>query len=186
MAAPTSSHRHPGCISMGPMSIPTASHAWRPLAASDLPALAEVAEKVHPGFPEDAAVFAERLALAPAWCFVLSDGKDLCGYMLSHPWHDGPPPKLNTLLGTLPAPATLAYIHDLALVPEARRGGHGRTVLNTLISQAKSCGFGAMALVAVSGSAPFWERHGFRVAPAPSGLSSYGPDARFMRLPLGR
>lgn len=158
---------------------------WRRLRESDLPAVSKMAEKVHPGFPEDDAVFAERLALAPDWCFTLADRDDrLFGYILSHLWDDGAPPKLNTLIGRLPSRATVAYIHDLALLPEMRSGGHGRAIVNQLILQAKSQDLEAMALVAVSGSGPFWERHGFVVAPSPAPLSSYGPDARYMRLGL--
>jgi len=159
--------------------------AWRPLTEADLPALARIAAEVHPDFPEEDAIFAERLALAPDWCFALSDGKRLIGYVLSHPWV-GPPPKLNSLLGTLPSPATMAYVHDLALLPVARGGGHGIAIVNQLILLAKSSNISTMALVAVSGSAPFWERHGFRALPPSPDLASYGPDARFMRLDLIR
>jgi ribosomal protein S18 acetylase RimI-like enzyme len=161
------------------MPVSSPSPAWRPLAKDDLPALAEIAALVHPDFPEDDAIFAERLALAPGWCFALVEEKRLYGYVLSHPWA-GPPPKLNTLLGTLPDPATFGYIHDLALLSEARGGGHGTTIVNRLISQAKSCNRGMMALVAVSGSAPFWQRLGFQAVTPPAPLSSYGPDARYM------
>jgi ribosomal protein S18 acetylase RimI-like enzyme len=161
------------------MPVPSPSPAWRLLAETDLPALAEIAARVHPDFPEDDAIFAERLALAPDWCFALADGKSLYGYILSHPW-DGPPPKLDTLLGALPDPPTHGYVHDLALLPEVRGGGHGRLILNRLISQAKSQHFGAMALVAVSGSAPFWQRQGFRITAPPGPLTGYGTDARYM------
>lgn len=171
---------------MHPGPVPIASAAWRPLRQTDLPALSKVAEKVHPGFPEDDAVLAERLHLAPAWCSALSDEKTLYGYVLSHPWDNRPPPRLNALLGALPSPATVAYIHDLALLPAARAGGHGRAIVNRLISQAESAHLSAMALVAVSGSAPFWERQGFRALPPSPALSSYGSDARFMRLSLPR
>jgi ribosomal protein S18 acetylase RimI-like enzyme len=178
------SEGHLGAFQVSPMHISRASPSWRALRAGDLPALAKVAGKVHPGFPEDDAVFAERLALAPAWCFALADEKTLFGYVLSHPWHNGPPPKLNTLLGVLPSPSPTAYIHDLALLPDARGAAHGRTIVRQLIAQAKSQNFTSLALVAVSGSAPFWESQGFRVFPSPAPLSSYGDDARYMRLPL--
>jgi ribosomal protein S18 acetylase RimI-like enzyme len=166
-------------ISVRLMPVSSPFPAWRPLTEDDLPALSRIAAKVHPDFPEDDLIFAERLALAPNWCFALSDGKSLYGYVLGHPWA-GPPPKLNTLLGALPAPATLGYVHDLALLPEARSGGHGAAIVNRLISQAKSGSLKAMALVAVSGSAPFWQRQGFRIASPPGALSGYGPDARYM------
>ncbi|MBN8995689.1 MAG: GNAT family N-acetyltransferase [Rhizobiales bacterium] len=165
-----------------PVSYPVPN--WRALRAEDLPALSRVAEIVHPGFPEDDAVFAERLALAPDWCLALASENLLMGYVLSHPWHDGAPPRLNSLIGALPSPPSAAYIHDLALLPETRGGGHGQTIVNRLISQAKSRGLAAMALVAVSGSVPFWERQGFRALPPDPILASYGPDARLMRLAL--
>jgi ribosomal protein S18 acetylase RimI-like enzyme len=160
-----------------PVSHP--SPAWRALAEADLPALAEIAARVHPDFPEEEAVFAERLALAPDWCFALADGKSLYGYVLGHPWA-GPPPKLDTLLGGLPDPASYGYIHDLALLPEARGGGHGRLIVNRLISHTKPQRLGAVALVAVSGSTPFWQRQGFEVATPPGPLAGYGLDARYM------
>jgi ribosomal protein S18 acetylase RimI-like enzyme len=161
------------------MPVSSPSPAWRPLTETDLPALARIAAKVHPDFPEEDAIFAERLALAPDWCFALADGKSLYGYVLSHPWA-GPPPKLDTLLGALRDPPTHGYVHDLALLPEARGGGHGRVIVSRLISLANSQRLDAVALVAVSGSAPFWQRHGFRIAPPPGPLAGYGPDARYM------
>jgi len=171
---------------MSSAPFPIASLEWRPLLASDLAALVKVAEKVHPAFPEDDAVFAERMALAPGWCFALSDEKRLYGYVLSHPWREGPPPKLNSLLGALPAPAPVAYIHDLALLPETRGAGHGDAIVKRLILQAQSSGHQAMGLVAVAGSAPFWARHGFRPAASAASLASYGADACPMRLDLAR
>lgn len=165
------------------MPVPDPVSRWRPLRPEDLPALTKIAARVHPAFPEDDAVLAEKLALAPGWCFGLAEEKALYGYVLSHPWR-GPPPKLDTLLGALPSAPTAGYIHDLALLPEARGGRHGVAIVKHLIEKAKSERLAALALVAVSGSVPFWERQAFRaVSPSPD-LSSYGPDARFMRLPL--
>jgi ribosomal protein S18 acetylase RimI-like enzyme len=161
------------------MPVSSISLAWRPLVETDLPALANIAAEVHPDFPEEEAVFAERLALAPGWCFALADGKRLCGYVLGHPW-TGPPPKLDTLLGALPDPPIHGYVHDLALLPEARGDGHGRRIVNRLISLAKSEDLRGMALVAVSGSTPFWQRQGFEVATPPGPLAGYGPNARYM------
>jgi GNAT superfamily N-acetyltransferase len=47
------------------------SLSWRPMAATDLPAVMTVAAKVHPDYPEGEAVFAERLTLHPAGCLCL-------------------------------------------------------------------------------------------------------------------
>ena len=93
------------------------------MTAADLPAVNAIAAQVHVAYPEDAAVFAERLTLHPAGCCVLDGGTGVAGYVISHPWRIAEPPALDTLLGALPAPASTYYIHDIALLPAARRGG---------------------------------------------------------------
>jgi GNAT superfamily N-acetyltransferase len=154
--------------------------AWRPMEAGDLAAVDAVATLIHTAYPEDAAVFAERLALCPPGCLVLAEGDALAGYVVSHPWNDGAPPKLDRLLGRLPDPATAWYIHDLALLPDARGGGHAGAIVTRLAETARSAGLARMRLVAVSGSVPFWRRHGFHELPSAGRLASYGPEARLM------
>ena len=55
---------------------------WRPMLPADLSMTETIAEQVHPDYPEDPAVFAERLALFPAGCFMLG----AVGYLIAHPW----------------------------------------------------------------------------------------------------
>jgi len=38
---------------------------WRPMLAADLPHVKALADAVHTAYPEDAAIFAERLRLIP-------------------------------------------------------------------------------------------------------------------------
>lgn len=153
------------------------------MTVDDLAAVDVIAAKVHPNFPEDVAVPAERLRLAPAGCYVLADDNGIVGYVVSHPWRAFPPPKLNTLLGALPEPPACWYIHDLALMPTARGRGHAGAIVERLAAVARQAGLRAMSLTAVSGSAPFWARHGFVVETGPeiaAALASYGADAAFM------
>lgn len=150
---------------------------WRPMIPADLPAVSAVAAVVHPDHPEDDAVLAERLALWPAGCLVLERSGRVAGYALSHPWA-GPAPALNTLLRTLPANAALYYLHDLAILPEARGGGAGAAAVGLLAREAARLGL-PMGLVAVSGSAPFWARQGFE--PSGEAALSYGAGAVAMR-----
>ncbi len=151
--------------------------AWRLLLAADMPGVEAVADIVHPNYPEDDAVLAERLALYPAGCFGLDGPAGLQGYLISHPWHRGAAPKLNSLLGALPAAADTFYIHDLALHPTAQGTGAAGTIIRRLL--AETAAFPRHALVAVNGSAPFWSRFGFRPADGPD-LKSYGGDAVYM------
>ena len=161
--------------------------AWRPMRDTDLPQVNAVAAAVHPDYPEDAAVFAERLRLYPQGCHVLADAAGtLEGYAISHPWSGDAPPALNTMLHALPAALTTFYIHDIALLPEARGHGAAAAIVEGLVAQARAAGFAQVALVAVNGTEAFWQRHGF----SPAGgaalaaeLASYGGGARFMTRP---
>lgn len=157
---------------------------WRPMQERDLPRAAAIAAVVHPDFPEDDAVFAERLRLYLHGCHVLMRDDTVAGYILSHPWHDGAPPALNTLLGRLPPSPPVYYIHDLALMPAARGSGAAADIVRDLITHARQAGFPSVALVAVNDSEPFWHRLGFRPAGSSVNLASYGGNARYMTLPL--
>jgi ribosomal protein S18 acetylase RimI-like enzyme len=156
---------------------------WRPMTPADLPAALAVADIVHPRYPEDPAIFAERLALYPAGCLVLMQGEEQIGYIVSHPWTYGAPPVLNSLLGALPLAPTTYYIHDIALLPQARGTGAAKTVLARLADRAEASGLPNLSLIAVNDSVAFWQRHGFAVTPDPAldiKLRSYDDSARFM------
>ncbi len=153
------------------------------MARADLAAVAAIAARVHPAYPEDAAVFAERLALSPAGCLVLPRAEGIGGYVLSHPWPLGQVPALNARLGAVPAAADAWYIHDLALLPAARGTGAASACVAILARHARERGLRRMALVAVAGSAGFWRRHGFREAhdqALAAKLASYDDAARYM------
>jgi GNAT superfamily N-acetyltransferase len=155
---------------------------WRPMTPRDVSAATGIADRVHIDFPEDAAVLEERLRLYADGCWVLGRASDIAGYLVSHPWHLGEPPALNAQLGELPAQASTYYIHDLTLLPAARLGGAASAIVWQILAHALERGFATASLVAVSGSAPFWQSHGFRLDDAgmQHKLASYGDDAHFM------
>tara|TARA_R110002020_G_scaffold51976_1_gene146616 strand:- start:195 stop:695 length:501 start_codon:yes stop_codon:yes gene_type:complete len=160
---------------------------WRPLLPTDIAAVSAIAQRVHPDFPEDDAVFADRQAIAPDLCFLFEIDAAPAGYVLAHPYRFGSLPALNTVLGRLPEACDTLYIHDLALLPVARGSGAARRIVQTLSSRAAP--LGPLSLVAVNNSAPFWTRMGFAVADAPrlaAKLKSYAPDARYMVAPASR
>jgi GNAT superfamily N-acetyltransferase len=155
---------------------------WRPMRLADLPAVGALAAMIHPDYPEDDAVFAERLRLYPAGCHVLARGDGIAAYVVSHPWH-GAPPALNTRLGALPAQPSTFYIHDLALAPDARGTGAASEIVSWLIAHAREIGAPGLSLIAVNGSAAFWRRHGFAARRDPGldrKLDSYGAGAQVM------
>lgn len=146
---------------------------WRAMTPGDLVRVEQLADSVHTDHPEDPAVFAERLRLHPAGCLVLDGAQGIQGYVVAHPWRLGQPPKLDTLLGQLPATPDTFYIHDLALLPGTRGGGFGRQAVELLTQQAAQSGLATLSLVAVGPSPRFWGQAGFRPVEGPD-LSSYG------------
>lgn len=163
------------------------SALWRPMTASDLPAVLAVAAIVHPGYPEDEVVFAERLRLFPEGCLVLPEADGLGGYVVGHPWNRAVPPALNSPLCGLPEEPDCFYIHDLALLPAARGGGAGTIIVAILVEMAARAGLPCLSLVAIDGSSGFWQRQGFRVLHDPAlaaKLASYDDAARYMEREL--
>jgi GNAT superfamily N-acetyltransferase len=148
---------------------------------ADLAAVLDIAAVVHPDYPEDPAVFAERLALFPAGCLVL---ENFGGYLIAHPWRHAAPPPLNALLGALPVAADTLYLHDIALLPAARGHGLARAGVARVAALAKAEGLREVALVAVGDAGGFWAAQGFEalVLPELAGkLASYDSTAAYMR-----
>lgn len=154
---------------------------WRPLLSSDISTVSAIAAQAHPDFPEDDAVFADRIALAPDTCLLLEKEGTALGYVLAHPFTTGSLPALNSTLGSVPARADTLYIHDLALLPAARGTGAARAALSRLADLARP--YGTMSLVAVNGSVPFWTAMGFVAQTLPhlaQKLATYSADACYM------
>lgn len=157
--------------------------SWRAMTGYDLAAVEGIADVVHPDFFEAPEVLAERQRLYRNGCYLLELGERPAGYVLSHPWRYGSLPALNSLLGAIPEGADTYYIHDLALLPVARRVGAASKIVKALIKHADAEGYQTMTLVAVNGSIPFWEKHGFTIAEVPelyAKLLSYDETARYM------
>lgn len=156
---------------------------WRTMCEHDLPAVGEIAARLHPAYPEDARIFAERLQLYPNGCLVLEVNDCMLGYVISHPWRHRQPPTLNSLLQTLPVRPSTYYIHDVALLPQARGLGAVVQLLSRLSRIAQDDGLPALSLVAVNGSSEFWSRQGFVAIDDPElqeKLNSYDLAARFL------
>ena len=161
---------------------------WHEMRRADLPAVSRVAALVHPLYPEKQAVFAERLRLYRAGSRVLSDGEGAVqGYVVSHPWRQGVVPALDSLLGALPDVPDTYYIHDIALLPQARGGRAAQACIAALANHAAAARFATMSIVAIAGTQGFWEKQGFSVVDMPelaARLTSYDPSARYMRRAL--
>lgn len=156
---------------------------WRTMERTDIPAVTSVSDAVHGRFSERADIYAERLALYPAGCFVLERDGALAGYCIGHPWRRFSPVPLDRPIGALPDRPDSYYLHDLALLPAARGTGASAQALDLVLAEAASAGLGEVSLVAVNGADAFWRRCGFH----PAGdadiarkLASYGPGTVYM------
>ncbi|RJF83874.1 GNAT family N-acetyltransferase [Azospirillum cavernae] len=161
---------------------------WRAMADTDLDAVLGVADVVHPDYPEDRAVFAERLALYPAGCRLAERDGVALGYGVMHPGRLGVPPPLDAPLGALPAAADCLYLHDIALLPETRGLGLGASVLDYAHGLAARGGFAWLALTSTPGARSYWDRAGFTPydggGPALAAkLASYGDGMAYMTAP---
>ena len=61
-----------------------------------------------------------------------------------------------------PDEADTFYVHDVAVADRCRGRGVGRALATRLLDLARDRGFTRSELVSVQGSAPFWEKFGFR------------------------
>ncbi len=148
--------------------------------AGDLPDVERISAIVHPRYPERETVPAERLRLFPAGCLIATHGGAAIGYAIAHPGLIGHPPALDTLLGALPAEADCLYIHDVALLSEARGLRLGAAAAAYLAGVARQHGLRHLTLTAVNNSAGFWSRQGFSALRIDKSLASYGDDAAYM------
>jgi GNAT superfamily N-acetyltransferase len=145
------------------------------MGQEDVDAAAAISDRVHGAYTEEPAIYAERLRLYPAGCFLLERDGEVLGYLVTHPWAGDRPPALDQLMGRLPDAADRYYLHDLALLPEARGTGAAAAAVDLTIAQARAAGFDRITLTAVNGADAFWRRQGF--VDAPVAADSYGADS---------
>jgi ribosomal protein S18 acetylase RimI-like enzyme len=156
---------------------------WRQATFNDIEAIENIAGVIHPDLEESRGVFEEKLRLYAEGCFVLVENGQVVGYCLSHPWLAGSAPALGQLMLGLPPRPDCIFIHDVALLVQARGRGAAGDLLELLLSLARRENIHILALVSVYGTYPFWTRFGFEVATESSfagKLKTYGDSARYM------
>ena len=131
--------------------------------------------------------FAAKLAATAGLdsCWMARQGDEPLAYAVSLPVCEATLPALNAPRCERSASPTLLYLHDMAVAPEARSLGLAGRLLAQLQQRARALGLAHLGLVAVQGSVPYWQRHGFaepaHLPPALAAkLASFGPEARFL------
>lgn len=161
-------------------------YRWDLMNVDDLPEVEQVMLDTYPHLPEETAAFLERIRLFPQGCRVLRhlNSNRVHGYVISHPWAQYDIPPLASLLGALPTKAEVFYIHDIALLPEARGCGAAREILSDISQLARSLYINRFALVALASAKDFWSSRGFREIHREAlkeKLTSYGRGAAYMQ-----
>lgn len=159
---------------------------WRVLSPDELPRVDAIAALVHPQLPERSEVLAEKLALFPIGCFAFVCGGIMQGYALAHPWRLFDAPALDSFLYAIPGDADCLFLHDVALLPQAR--GHGAVILlmRRLHELAQSQNLPFISCMSVYGTEKMWARHGFKKSSDLNKseiLLAYGPGAAYMTCP---
>lgn len=131
------------------------------MVADDLPRVLEIADAVHLDYPEEIGVFADRLTLFPRGCMIAMVGGDAVGYVVAHPARLGDPPPLDTRLGALAPDSDGLYLHDMALLPEARGLGLPTPALALLEEAARELGLPRLSLTSTPGALAYWRAAGF-------------------------
>jgi GNAT superfamily N-acetyltransferase len=156
---------------------------WRPTTAADLQIIQQIGDQVHVDLPERAEVFAEKFTLFPEGCLALVRNDKVVGYGFSHPWILNDIPPLDTFLEKLPEAPQCIFVHDVVVLPEARKFGAADRFIELIANIARRKKIESLALVSVYETHPLWARFGFVATNDPNlqgKLQSYGGTARYM------
>jgi predicted N-acetyltransferase YhbS len=162
----------------------------RLMQAADLPAVLEIQAVCHTeAAHESRESLKAKFSASHTTCFIASFDRNTVGYLISLPWKFLCPPVWNAESCRLPSSPDCLYLHDLAVIPGARKSGAARVLVQAFFDRQRVLGLGRASLVAVQNYAPYWERFGFRTVPLSeplkATLSSYGAEAEYMERAIG-
>lgn len=157
----------------------------RTMQLADLPAVMAIQSICYTDIvPESENSMRAKLLASPSTCFVATIDNAVAGYLISLPSEFANPPALHAESCTLPASPDCLYLHDLAIAPQARNAGTAPALVNTFMQQLLLLKLHRASLIAIQGSATYWQRYGFaKVSAWPKleeKLSSYGENISYM------
>ncbi|GAA5179779.1 GNAT family N-acetyltransferase [Niveibacterium umoris] len=156
----------------------------RLMTPGDLDPVFDLQCRAHtPDYHESRAALASRFERGRQSCFVAELGHRAVAYLLAHPWA-GPPPILHHALPKLVMPDHL-FLHDLAVLPEARGAGAAAALISALEKHCRRAGFGEIRLVALVDAVSFWQRRGWKPLGGVTLDRSYGVGARLKTRAVG-
>lgn len=162
----------------------------RPMCADDIAGILQVQQQAYAvELQESPAVLLAKWQRAASCCLVACTGKQVQGYLFSHPWHERLPPPLHAPLPEAVVAGEHWFVHDLALAPTARGHGLAARLWRRAREHARAEGCRHSLLVALADAAGFWQRQGYQElcsteVSAREKLAGYGPGARLMHCRL--
>ena len=152
---------------------------FRRLTFADVAAVHSIEiDAYEPVLQESIESFERLIALFPEGAIGAFDAVGLCGFVFGVPLARGTTLELRAPLAAVPERADMLYVHDIAVAGRCRGSGVGRDLARRLLDVARAGGFSHAELVSVQGSAPFWERFGFRAIRT----FEYAPGAPSVRM----
>ena len=159
--------------------------ALRPLGVDDVDAVLHIQARCYGAdFVEPREVFARRLAM-PAHCsWAAVRGDEVMAYLAAYWSRPGAITPLNGDFSQY-ADASVLYLHDMAVSPDAAGQGLAGRMVQAAREQARARGITRTALVSVQDSQAYWERQGYNCvflknAAQQQHLDSYGKGAVYM------
>lgn len=139
--------------------------------------------------PESRESLRAKVVASPGTCFLAETDAGVVAYLITVPVRFPHLPALDAPTFELAADADTLYIHDLAVAETGRGTGAGQALVRASIETARARGIRSACLVAIQGSAGYWQQFGFAAVVPPTGkavakLASYGPSAQLMRAAL--
>lgn len=131
---------------------------------SDLAAIVAIQDSCYGNeLFEDPALITRRLMSQPNSCWLAqSHDAKVLAYLFSYPSREKRVAPLGSEFQRY-NDADLLYLHDMAVSSAARGLGLASELLATAERYALINGFSKLALVAVQGSVPYWQKHGFGI-----------------------
>lgn len=161
------------------------------LTLDDLEAVLSVQSACYDAFfHESAAAFRAKVLASPDTHWLCRREGMPLGYLVTLPVAEGKLPALDSDSVAMADRPEWLYVHDLAVLPQARALGLGKRFMAEAERLARDKGLRGLALVAVQGAEAYWAKAGFTVKTGVSPelalkLASFGGGAAYMEKAFG-
>lgn len=158
---------------------------WKPLDLLFFDRINQIGDICYPDLPETPEIFRHRIEQFPEGCRMLIKDEEIVGYGIAYPWELLSIPPLDSYLKPLPKLPLCMYIHDVAILPEARGHSASKDYVEYISELALSMSINFVCGVSVHGTSSLWKKYilgckTYSDNEVKSQLGTYGFDAVYM------